>query len=96
MCRDWVLFEPHFEQDASEIEVGGHKIAGRLTSTGLFAGVGRKKSAKKAKVVHIGSNDLMLQGGEVVYLEPNFEFENKIEGKEYYTCRQEYILGRNV
>ena len=92
MCRDWALFKP-VEEKAKDVQVGNHKIAGTLTQSGLFKSATPKKSATRAKLCYIGQNDLMLQGGEVVYLLPKFEFENKIEGEVYYTCRQEYILG---
>jgi len=95
MCRDWALFKPVLAEEAVEIEVGGLPISATLTESGLFKSASSRKSATKAKLCYIGPNDLMLQGGEVVYLLPNFEFENTIEGEVYYTCRQEYILGKD-
>jgi co-chaperonin GroES (HSP10) len=94
----WALCEKIVEEAFNEVEVNGVKIQATLSQSGLVTGVAKKPSVKYAKLVHIGKpligvNALDANAGDVVILEKNSNFVNIIEGKEYYTLQQEYILG---
>jgi co-chaperonin GroES (HSP10) len=69
-----------------------------MSNSGLVTGIAKKPSIKYAKLAHIGKpligvNPLDAKQNDVVILEKNSNFVNVIEGKEYYTVQQEYILG---
>lgn len=94
----WALCEKIVEEAFNEVEVNGVKIQATLSQSGLVTSVAKKPSVKYAKLVHIGKplmgvNALDANAGDVVILEKNSNFVNVIEGKEYYTLQQEYILG---
>ena len=94
----WTLCEKIVEEEFSEIEVNGVKIQATTSQSGLVTGVSKKPSVKYAKLAHIGKplvgvNALDATQNDVVILEKNSNFVNTIEGKEYYTVQQEYILG---
>lgn len=94
----WTLCEKIVEEEFSEIEVNGVKIQATTSQSGLVTGVAKKPSVKYAKLAHIGKplvgvNALDATQNDVVILEKNSNFVNTIEGKEYYTVQQEYILG---
>ena len=94
----WSFCEKMVEEAFNEVEVNGVKIQATMSESGLVTGVAKKPSVKYAKLVHIGKpligvNALDANAGDVVILEKNSNFVNVIEGKEYYTVQQEYILG---
>lgn len=94
----WTLCEKIVEEEFSEIEVNGVKIQATTSQSGLVTGVSKKPSVKYAKLAHIGKplvgvNALDATQNDVVILEKNSNFVNTVEGKEYYTVQQEYILG---
>lgn len=94
----WSFCEKMVEKAFNEVEVNGVKIQATMSESGLVTGVAKKPSVKYAKLVHIGKpligvNALDANAGDVVILEKNSNFVNVIEGKEYYTVQQEYILG---
>jgi len=94
----WALCEKIVEEAFNEVEVNGVKIQATLSQSGLVTGVAKKPSVKYARLKHIGKpligvNALDANAGDVVILEKNSNFVNVIEGKEYYTLQQEYILG---
>lgn len=94
----WTFCEKMAEETFDEVEVNGIKIQAKMSDTGLVTSVFKKDSVKYAKLAHIGKpligvNALDATQGDVVVLEKNSNFVNKIEGKEYYTVQQEYILG---
>lgn len=94
----WAFCEKMVEEAFNEVEVNGVKIQATLSNSGLVTGVAKKPSVKYAKLAHIGKplmgvNALDANAGDVVILEKNSNFVNVIEGKEYYTVQQEYILG---
>jgi len=91
MLKDWVLLEPH-EEHNDYVEFKGARIKARMKGN-LVIGLQEKVSAEYAKVAYIGDNQMGLEGGEIVVMEPHFEFKNTIEGKEYFTSKQKHILG---
>jgi hypothetical protein len=89
---DWVLLEPYKEHNDT-VNVDGKKVK-VIVKGDLVVGLGEKTSAELAKVSYIGSNDLNLEQGDIVVMLPNFEFKNEIEGKEYFTSKKQYIIGK--
>lgn len=94
----WTLCEKLVEETFNEVEVNGIKIQATLSQSGLVTSVIKKPSVKYAKLAHIGKtlvgvDALDVTQNDVVILEKNSNFVNTIEGKEYYTVQQEYILG---
>lgn len=92
---DWFFCQPLFDDKVEDIDLGnGTIIQGILTESGLIATTKPKASAIKAKVCFIkGYNG--VGNGDIVYIEPKFEFENTIEGKDYFVTSKEWILGKN-
>jgi co-chaperonin GroES (HSP10) len=95
----WTLLEKYVEEEFNTVEVGGQKMEATVSASGLVTGVFKKPSQKYATVVHIGQPlrgepDLGIKKGDKVVLEKNSNFENEIEGKKYYTVKQEYIVGK--
>jgi co-chaperonin GroES (HSP10) len=94
----WTLCEKIIEETFNEVEVNGVKIQATTSQSGLVTGVAKNPSIKYAKLAHIGKplvgvNALDATQNDVVILEKNSNFVNTVEGKEYYTVQQEYILG---
>lgn len=94
----WTLCEKIVEETFNEVEVNGVKIQATMSQSGLVTGVAKTPSVKYAKLAHIGKplvgiNALDATQNDVVILEKNSNFVNTVEGKEYYTVQQEYILG---
>lgn len=97
----WSLCEQITEEEESfnEVQVGNQKISAILSASGLVTGIQKKKSERYARLAHIGKpligrNVLEINIGEEVIINKNSHFKNKIEGKEYYTVRQDDLLGR--
>lgn len=91
MVNDWCLLEPHVEHN-DVIDVQGKKVKARMKGD-LVVGLKEEVSAEYAIVAHVGNNPLGVDVGDVVIMEPNFEFKNTIEGKEYFTSKTKHILG---
>ena len=97
----WTLLEPSIEEDFNKIEVNGVMLEAVVSSSGLVTSVSKKKSTKYAVVKHIGKplpeeGDIGIGVGSKVVLEPNSNFTNKIEGVDYYTVKQRYILSKAI
>lgn len=95
----WTLLEKYIEETYDTVEVSGKRVEAIVAKSGLVTGLYKKPSQKYAIVRHIGkplgdSNPLNITKGDKVLLEKNSNFENEIEGKKYYTVKQEYILGK--
>jgi co-chaperonin GroES (HSP10) len=97
----WSLCEQITEQEESfnEVQVGNQKISAILSASGLVTGIQKKKSERYARLAHIGKplvgrNILNVNVGDEVIINKNSHFKNKIEGKDYYTVRQDDILGK--
>ncbi len=95
----WTFCSTIIEETYNGIEVNGKKVDAELSSSGLVVGLKKKPSVKTARLEHIGSpfrgkERLPVSKGDLVVLNKNSNFVNKIEGKEYYTLKQEDILGK--
>lgn len=95
----WTLLEKYVEQTYDTIEVGNKKMEAIVSESGLVTGLFKQPSQKYATVSHIGKPlvgvlPLDIAKGDKVVLEKNSNFENEIEGKKYYTVKQEYIVGK--
>jgi co-chaperonin GroES (HSP10) len=97
----WTLCESVVEEEFNQVEVNGQKIEAITSASGLVIGINKKPSTKFARLVHIGAPvgegiELEVSPGELVLLSKNSNFVNKIEGKEYYTVRQNDILSSKL
>lgn len=94
----WTLCEPMVEAQYNTVEVGGKKMEATLSASGLVTSVFKTPSVDISKVSFIGNQTgedatPLVRSGDVVVLAKNSNFINKIEGKDYYTVKQQYILG---
>jgi co-chaperonin GroES (HSP10) len=69
-----------------------------LSSSGLVTSVFKTPSVDTARLAYIGkavgdNYECEAKVGSTVILAKNSNFLNKIEGKDYYTVKQQYILG---
>ena len=92
LVNDWALLEP-YEEHNDIVEVQGKRVRARMRGD-LVIGLQEKTSAEYAKVAHIGRNDKGVEQGDIVIMEPHFEFKNTIEGKEYFCSKTKHIIGR--
>jgi co-chaperonin GroES (HSP10) len=95
----WTLCDQVVEEKFDEVEVDGSKISAVLSESGLVVGLNKKSSVKYATLAHIGKpfvgvDELGIESGDKIILAKNSNFVNKIEGIDYYTVRQEDILGK--
>lgn len=95
----WTLLEQVIEEADSftEVEVSSQKMQVKMSASGLITSVSKKKSTKVGVISHmaeplIGDEELGVNIGDKVLLTRNCNFVNEIEGKEYYTVKQENIL----
>lgn len=96
----WTLCERIVEEDFTEIEIDGVKMY-VVEQDGIIKSVNQKPSVKIARLAHIGKPpqgepSLGVYAGDTVALADNSNFTNKIEGVDYYTVQQKYILGKKV
>ena len=88
---DWCLLEPDMEHGEFQM-VDGKSV--ELQKKGdLVVGIGGKKSAYTARVNLISNVLAGISPGDLVYVEPDFEFENTIKGRKYFCTEVKYILG---
>lgn len=97
----WTLCETVVEEEFNQVEVDGQKIEAITSASGLVIGINKKPSTKFARLVYIGAPvgegiELDVSPNELVLLNKNSNFVNKIEGKEYYTVRQSDILSSKL
>jgi co-chaperonin GroES (HSP10) len=97
----WTLCETVVEEEFNHVEVDGQKIEAITSASGLVIGINKKPSTKFARLVYIGAPvgegiEIDVSPGELVLLNKNSNFVNKIEGKEYYTVRQSDILSSKL
>lgn len=95
----WTLCDQVVEEKFDEVEVDGAKISAVLSESGLVVSLNKKSSVKYATLAHIGKpfvgvDELGIKSGDKIILAKNSNFVNKIEGIDYYTVRQEDILGK--
>ena len=94
----WTLCEPMVEAQYDTVEVGGKKMEATLSASGLVTSVFKVPSVDISRVAFVGNqtgedSTPLVKSGNVVILAKNSNFINKIEGKDYYTVKQQYILG---
>lgn len=94
----WTLCEPTVEAEYDTVDVGGKKMQATLSTSGLVTSVFKTPSVDVAKLAYIGKpvgdeDEFEAKSGDKVILAKNSNFINKIEGKDYYTVKQQYILG---
>ncbi len=94
----WTLCEPTVEQEYNTVEVEGKKMEATFSASGLVTSVFKTPSVDVAKLSYIGkpvgdNYECEAKVGATVVLAKNSNFLNKIEGKDYYTVKQQYILG---
>tara|TARA_R100001198_G_scaffold37187_1_gene20235 strand:- start:6866 stop:7501 length:636 start_codon:yes stop_codon:yes gene_type:complete len=89
---EWVLVNPLVEERKT-VNVGGKNVDVRMKGD-LVVGINKKVMADKAQIAYISDNDMGLSNKDVVYIQPDFEFKNEIEGKEYYCVRKKDLLGK--
>ena len=89
--NDWAMLEP-YEEHNDIVEVEGKRVRARMKGN-LVIGLQEKTSAEYAIVAHIGTNEKGLKQGDIVVMEPHFEFKNTIEGKEYFCSKVKHIIG---
>ena len=87
---NWCLLKADMEH-GEKVLVDGKKVEVRKKGD-LIVGIGKNQSAEVARVAYIRDNQLGVQNGDLVALEPDFEFENIIKGEKYFCNKQEYIL----
>ena len=89
---EWVLVNP-LVAERRKVNIGGKNVDVRMKGD-LVVGINKKVMADKAQIAYISDNDMGLSKNDVVYIKPDFEFKNKIEGKEYYCVRKKDLLGK--
>jgi co-chaperonin GroES (HSP10) len=92
-----VLCEPVFDEDV--VEDGGIKV--RKTKSGIISEINVGHNVKVARLAHIGNplaNDpqLDVSPGENVFYDVDSDFENEIEGKEFFCMIQEDLLMKKL
>jgi co-chaperonin GroES (HSP10) len=99
----WTLLEQVIEEEDSftEMEISSQKMQVKMSSSGLITSVQKKKSTNIGVVRHIAEplkdqEELGIKIGDKVLLTKNCNFVNKIEGKEYFTVKQENIMCQSV
>jgi chaperonin GroES len=94
---DWVLGDKYIEGDGEEMDMGVTTIKVKYTASGLVESVNTKPSVNKAIVQHCNSD--ALKPGDVIFSKIGINFENEINGKNYYCFREGFqvdaVIGRN-
>ena len=99
----WTLCEEVVEQENeyNQVEVLSKKINATVSASGIVTSLHKTSSIRVAKLKFIGKpfigeNELEVKQNDEIILAKNAHFKNKIEGKDYYTVRQEDILGKRM
>lgn len=96
----WTLCKPIIEEEFEKVDVGGVKIEAVVSKSGLVTSVVKKPSVRHCIVSYIGTplveeGELGIGNGSKVVLDVNSNFVNKVEGEDFYTVKQRYILVAN-
>lgn len=104
MHNGYVLGKPYFGEGWEEVEVNGKIVAGKANEAGLIVQTKDKPLANVAKISVIGKilkargrdklplNRERVSNGSIVLLVPNCEFENEIDGENYWVFSQKDIV----
>jgi co-chaperonin GroES (HSP10) len=92
-----ILAEPLYDDDV--VEDGGIRV--RKTKSGIISEINVKHNLKKARLSHIGNplkNEVKTDAapGDVIFYDKDADFENEVEGKNYFCMMQEDILMKEV
>ncbi len=96
-----IMCEEYWGKNATQTDIGGQKVFGEVSSSGLITSIIQKPSQKEAIVRIVGSplkGDLMeVEPGDIVAFPNKFGFKNNIEGADYLFIRYwdiQAIVGR--
>ncbi len=93
---DWVLGDKYIEGDGEEMDMGVTTIKVKYTASGLVESINDKPSVNMAIVRHCNSST--LKSGDIIFSKIGINFENEINGKNYYCFREGFqvdaIVGR--
>jgi co-chaperonin GroES (HSP10) len=82
-----IICEEYWGKDASFTEVGGKRVFGEVSKSGLITNIIKKPSQKEAVVKIIGKplkgDKMELQEGDLITFPNKFGMPNNIEGKDY-------------
>lgn len=97
MVGSRVLAEPVYDDDV--VLEGGIRV--KKSKSGIITEINVKHNVKKARLTHIGNprrgEKLPDVGpGEIVYYAHDADFENEIEGKQYFVMFQEDLLMKEI
>lgn len=88
-----ILTEPVYDDDVEY----DHGIRVRKTKSGIISEINVRHNLKKARLTHIGNPlknekqpDIAI--GDVIFYDKDADFENEVEGKNYFCMMQEDIL----
>lgn len=92
-----ILAEPVFDDDITEVEVGGVMTKVKLSKSGLVKELHPEYNLKRARLSYIGTplidhDAVPIKTGDVFYYVSNGDFVNNINGKDYFVMFQEDIL----
>ncbi len=96
----YVMVEALWDEETEEIDLKGHeKVRGKVSASGLITELHDKPKALQGIIAHIGTPligdpDLGLVKGDKVYFLKYSEFQNKLEGKNYWVMRQKDVIGK--
>lgn len=96
----WTLCKQVVEQQYNTVEIGGKRMEAVMSDSGIIVSITKKASVDYAELAYIGKPtgdalEPLIISGDKVILAKNSNFINKIEGEDYYTVKQQYILGVN-
>jgi co-chaperonin GroES (HSP10) len=81
-----ILCEEYYGKDAQYTEVGGKKVFGEVSKSGLITSIIKKPSQKEAIVKIIGTplqgDEMELRPGDIITFPYKFGMPNNIEGKD--------------
>lgn len=94
----WTLCTPLVKEQFNTVEVDGVTVDATVSRSGLITGLDKKPAIDMATLSYVGKplvgeSPINANVGDTVILEKNSNFTNRIEGIDYYTVKQKYILG---
>jgi co-chaperonin GroES (HSP10) len=82
-----IMCDEYYGKGATFTDVGGVKVFGELSKSGLITSIVKKASEKTAVVRIVGTplkeDNMELSAGDLITFPNKFGFKNKIEDKEY-------------
>jgi len=98
MLNGNVLVDKYFDDDLEDVEVGDNTIRAKVKA-GLVVQIGEKPKYLTGVLRHIGKpigdqTRYTCAPGELIMFRPSSEFENTIEGHEYYVMKQWDLIAK--